>query len=720
MNKYFFYVLVPVNFISLICYYVKCAKVVYYSNSMRKNKDIHNIKIDRLPFKYHQNKNIYYHIRYCYDDRNKNRLFFLRTPSSSMSAVTPSSISSSSTYTTSYSRAYSTVQRKIHKRFISKKFQLFEKTSKYIENLKKVKKIDNTILGNNFNDKEGEIIDQIPDRFLNAFKWALEFKLKNFNCKFKRITKLAKKNNEELKSLDNYAIGYKENLLAMLQKDKNFFLDIVKKLKSKEYFNFDIYSIFKFINIDIRFLFYPECHNQSAIFFLIFGNLEKAVNYFLKNKQNIDFMQMPKYIHAMSAAGREVHISVKQRKRLMKAQRKKVREEKRKAHMAAAGGGNSGQEMNEGVSGGGGSSGQEMEEEGVSGGAAGGMEDDLAEGGQENLLDKLEEGLVKGVQDDIVTKEKNIHMPRGNCASENEILNPNISLDSINISSNIEEKFNFFLKNYDEIEYFFTTHFKTSEELKSFFEKFHENENKIKKEEVTFNSKGDVLTNIKEVIPNGINLEMIKKIIKTSPRLSLINKKTVLKRLAHYKNELNYSYNELKQILYNLPQFFAFGNLKRKYNELLYLDESIEEEDLKKFIKKYPRIFTYNVYRTIRPKMLYLIRHLNKSFHDTLSFPQYFSYSFRLRIIPRHVAYMNLYYDNYIEFYKELVRKYNYADFNKNFNDLVYKPNIPPINLKMLLQTSNKDFIKHYKIPYYDFVRSSQLAKNIHNPFILV
>ncbi|SBS80757.1 conserved Plasmodium protein, unknown function [Plasmodium ovale curtisi] len=575
---------------------------------------------------------------------------------------------------------------KINKR----KSYIFQNINKYINNLKKIKKIDNTLLGKYFDNNEKDIVDNIPDKFMNAFKWALEFRLKNFNCKYIRLKKLSEKNNFKLDNLHKYAIGYKENLLAMLQNDKNFFINIIHKLKTKEYFNFDIYSIFKFMNIDIRFLFYPDCHKISAVFFLIFGNLKKAINYFLKNRHTVDFSHFLRYKNTETSSEYNGKISIRQRKKLLKAERKRIREEKRRAYMNA-------KEV------------EEVAEDGAK------EVEEVAEDGAKEVEEVAEDG-AKEVEEVAEDGAKEVEEVAEDGAKEVAEEKENEAKGENDVGDHLE----YLLQHYDEIEHFFLNHFKTPDELKTFFEECHEKEDKITKEEINFNQRGEALISKKEIIKNGMNLEMIKKIIMTSPRLSLISNKTVLKRIAHYKRELNYSYDELKEILYDLPQFYAFGNLKKKYNELLYLHETIDENDLKKMIKLYPRIFTYNVYRTIRPKLLYLIRHLNKSFHDTLSFPQYFSYSFRLRIIPRHVAYMNLYYDNYIEYYKELVRKYNYADFNDKFNQLVYKENIPPINLKKLLQTSNKDFMKYYKIPYYDFVKSTQMAKNIHNPFLIV
>ncbi|EDL43884.1 hypothetical protein, conserved [Plasmodium vivax] len=718
MNKYIFLLLVITELNTFACYVRRTR--IFCGNIMRRDKDRVGSEHGG-PFKCPAVVRTVRVVGGRYGGRRRGELFYLRAPrcgsiggsiggsfggSPSCSLDNPLGEGPPSERTASSAPPpYTRLERG------RSKTQLFAKTQKYVDNLRRVKKVDNTILGSDFHGKENEIIHQIPEKFLNAFKWALQFRLKNFNCKFMRLSKLAKKNNEELKSYENYAIGYKENLLAMLQKDKNFFLDIVNKLKAKDYFNFDIYSIFRFINIDIRFFFFPECHDQSAVFFLIFGNLEKAINYFIRNKDTVDFMQMEKY--KKMGGGGEVRLSIRQRKRLRKAERKREREERRRAYMAraaadaAAVNGEAAENGEAAVNG-----------EAVENGEA-------AENGKAAAEATVcEESTDEETANDKTADEETAdEEPADDETADDETANDetasDVSINSISEGSPLEDKFDYFLKHYDDVEFFFLNHFKTAEELKSFFEKCHEEENKIKKEEINFNAKGEEIITTNEVVKKGLNLEMIKKIIKTSPRLSLVNKNTVLKRIAHYKNELKYDHEELVHILYNLPQFFAFGNLKKKYKELLHLHETIEEEDLKKLIKKYPRIFTYNVYRTIRPKLLYLIRHLNKTFRDTLSFPQYFSYSFRLRIIPRHVAYMNLYYDNYISYYKELVRTHNYADFNRRFNELVYKPNIPPINLKTLLQTSNKDFMKHYKISYSDFVTSTQLAKNIHNPFIL-
>ncbi|CAD2084616.1 conserved Plasmodium protein, unknown function [Plasmodium vinckei brucechwatti] len=666
MNSYYYYLacFVIICFNSFVCNIISC-KTVYDSNSTKGGKSVLLKKRKNNPLNFKATKKT--NNTNKHNVKNDN-LYYLGTNMFITPAYQPLKL---------HHKIYKDINRsdKKVKRNTKWRYTILKATDKQVNNLKKIKNIDNTILGSNFHDKEDEIIDQIPEKFLNVFKWALEFKLKNFNCKFSRITKLAKKNNEQLKSLDNYAIGYKENLLAMLQNDKNFFVNIVKKLKSKDYFNFDIYSIFKFINIDIRFLFNPDCHDESAIFFLIFGNLDKSINYFIDNKHTVNFDQMPKDLNYDAQENGEPHMSIRERKRLLRIQKKLAREEKRRLYKERLA----------------------ISTENPNPGGENGGEEIV---GSENVSDK---------HDDEIPSQTN----------ERQMEKESITKVSIKKSSSIDEKLLFFLKYYKELEYFFTNHFKSGDEIKNFFETCNKEEDKIIKEEINFNSNGEQIINKKEIIKNGLNLEMIKKVIKTSPRLSLINKNTLTKRIAHYRNEINYTYDELMDILYNLPQFYSFGNLKKKYNELLNLHQSIKEEDLKKLIKIYPRIFTYNIYRTIRPKLLYLIRHLNKTFTDSISFPQYYSYSFRLRIIPRHVAYMSLYYDDYIKYYKELLKKYNYADFNNKFNSLVYNSNIPPINLKKLLQTSNKEFIEYYKIPYYQFVKSTQLAKNIQNPFII-
>ncbi|KYO00577.1 hypothetical protein PRSY57_0724300 [Plasmodium reichenowi] len=597
------------------------------------------------------------------------------------------------------------INRCKRKLFNKRIFHLFERNNndKYITNLKCLKKIDNTILGKKFDGKEEEIIHEIPEKFLNSFKWALEYKLKNTNCNFMRRLKVSRKTKEPLKSLENYAVGYKENLLAMLQKDKNFFLNVIQKLKSKEYFNYDIYTIFKFLTIDIRFLFYPSCLDESAVFYLIFGNLEKSVHFFLKNKHAVDFSLIQNeqnqnhgnnYTNIMLQPVKVDYVFVNNEKGKKNEHIQKNEEEKEKMQV------------------------EEKEKMRVEEKEKMQVEEKEKMQVEEKQNIQVEEKEKMQVDEKITQQNQNKNIKPNIVESHNNLLKDH---EEINTSTSVEEKFNYFLKNYERIEFFFKHYFKNIKDLKDFFNTINEKENKNIKDIVNFDMHGNTIIKKTNVLENGMNLEMIKKIIYTSPRLSLINKNTIIKRLKHYKNELGYDYKELQHILYNIPQFFAFGNLKKKYKELLYIHETIKEKDLKKLIKIYPRIFTYNIYRTIRPKLLYLILHLNKDFHDTLLFPQYFSYSFRLRIIPRHIAYMNIYYDDYIKYYNDLVKKYNYADFNKYFNELVYNKdkNIPPIDLKSLLQTSNQDFIKHYNISYYDFVKATQQAKHIHNPFII-
>ncbi|SOV75219.1 conserved Plasmodium protein, unknown function [Plasmodium sp. gorilla clade G3] len=714
MNINVFFIILILIHVSTHIYYIRCVKVIcnnfltkLKNRSSIKNKDCNLNTFGNI----YKNKNIYTNIynNICKNLCTKRNIYLCNTKKRKIQKkkcahirdiekiaknhINPY-INKYNFFPSYYYNTYNRFNKKCvsflscYKRYSCKKkllnkriSHLLEKNNndKYIGNLKSVKKIDNTILGKKFDGKEEEIIHEIPEKFLNAFKWALEYKLKNTNCNFMRRLKVSRKTNEPLKNLEDYAVGYKENLLAMLQKEKNFFLNVIQKLKSKEYFNFDIYSIFKFLTIDIRFLFYPSCHDESALFYMIFGNLEKSIDFFLKNKHTVNFSTMQNeknqnnrntYTNMMLQPVKVDYVFVNNEKGKKKEHIEKDEDENKKI------------EVNQKIT----------------------QQDD------ENK--KIE------VKEKIREQDKDMNIKLNKLESHN---NPLKAYEEINTSATVEEKFNYFLKNYESIEFFFKHYFKNPSEIKDFFNKINEKENKNIKDIVNFDMNGNTIIKTTDVLERGINLEMIKKIINTSPRLSLINKNTIIKRLTHYKNELNYDYKELKHILYNIPQFFAFGNLKKKYKELLYIHETIKEKDLQQLIKIYPRIFTYNIYRTIRPKLLYLILHLNKHFHDTLLFPQYFSYSFRLRIIPRHIAYMNIYYNDYIKYYNDLVKKYNYADFNKYFNELVYNKDkkIPPIDLKSLLQTSNQDFIKHYNISYYDFVKATQQAKHIHNPFII-
>ncbi|PHJ25295.1 mterf [Cystoisospora suis] len=68
-----------------------------------------------------------------------------------------------------------------------------------------------------------------------------------------------------------------------------------------------------------------------------------------------------------------------------------------------------------------------------------------------------------------------------------------------------------------------------------------------------------------------------------------------------------------------------------------------EETALQELFLKYPRLFTMRVEGNVRSKLLYLQNNMLKELEEVLAFPQFLSYSLRRRIIPRHIALVNVF-----------------------------------------------------------------------------
>lgn len=68
-----------------------------------------------------------------------------------------------------------------------------------------------------------------------------------------------------------------------------------------------------------------------------------------------------------------------------------------------------------------------------------------------------------------------------------------------------------------------------------------------------------------------------------------------------------------------------------------------EEIALQELFLKYPRLFTMRVEGNVRSKLLYLQNNMLKELEEVLAFPQFLSYSLRRRIIPRHIALVNVF-----------------------------------------------------------------------------
>lgn len=68
-----------------------------------------------------------------------------------------------------------------------------------------------------------------------------------------------------------------------------------------------------------------------------------------------------------------------------------------------------------------------------------------------------------------------------------------------------------------------------------------------------------------------------------------------------------------------------------------------EEIALRDLFLRYPKLFTMRVEGNVRSKLLYLQNNMLKELEEVLEFPQFLSYSLRRRIIPRHIALVNVF-----------------------------------------------------------------------------
>lgn len=62
----------------------------------------------------------------------------------------------------------------------------------------------------------------------------------------------------------------------------------------------------------------------------------------------------------------------------------------------------------------------------------------------------------------------------------------------------------------------------------------------------------------------------------------------------------------------------------------------LSKEEAPRFCARMPAIFGYNVDDNLRPKFEFLVEEMERSLEELIQFPQYFGFSLRGRIVPRH------------------------------------------------------------------------------------
>nr|GLL28478.1 transcription termination factor MTEF1, chloroplastic [Ipomoea trifida]GMD11079.1 transcription termination factor MTEF1, chloroplastic [Ipomoea batatas] len=77
----------------------------------------------------------------------------------------------------------------------------------------------------------------------------------------------------------------------------------------------------------------------------------------------------------------------------------------------------------------------------------------------------------------------------------------------------------------------------------------------------------------------------------------------------------------------------------KKLQEILWFlqDAGLSRHESAKICCRFPAIFGYGIESNLKPKFSYLVRDMKRDVGELLEFPQYFAFSLRKRIIPRHL-----------------------------------------------------------------------------------
>lgn len=129
--------------------------------------------------------------------------------------------------------------------------------------------------------------------------------------------------------------------------------------------------------------------------------------------------------------------------------------------------------------------------------------------------------------------------------------------------------------------------------------------------------------------------EHIRKTINRCPRILTSSVKDRLRPALYYLLRLGFPNIRLVDCSNTILLVSSVENTlipKLEYLKSL----GFSHRDAVKIFKRCPRLFTYSIDNSLRPKYYYLINNIGGSHRDLKKFPQYFSFDLEKRIKPRH------------------------------------------------------------------------------------
>ncbi|EKX73951.1 conserved hypothetical protein [Theileria equi strain WA] len=212
----------------------------------------------------------------------------------------------------------------------------------------------------------------------------------------------------------------------------------------------------------------------------------------------------------------------------------------------------------------------------------------------------------------------------------------------------------------------------------------------------------------------------------------LTSLETIIKRFRALHNEIGFTYDEIIRIGKKSPMVFATGNYKHRCLQIYDLDEAFTHEMVLQIVRSNPVLLGVNISRSIRPKVFYLTRSLCQPVSMLLDFPKFLSYSLYDRIIPRHIALMNKYYNGeFLKVYNYLFESGYYHAYGQMVTDEkvpnilpeghaehlgAYKTLINQVPIKKMVTLSDPLFCEEFGITYRGLVEGKVQAMKIRLP----
>ncbi|ORM39355.1 uncharacterized protein BXIN_3067 [Babesia sp. Xinjiang] len=224
----------------------------------------------------------------------------------------------------------------------------------------------------------------------------------------------------------------------------------------------------------------------------------------------------------------------------------------------------------------------------------------------------------------------------------------------------------------------------------------------------------------------------VKLMLKRVYKLGLTKPSTLIDRFKRLHCDIGFSFEDILWLGRTRPQIFLFGNYKQRCQEIYDCDEDLTFEDVLSMVRRYPNLLSFNVLRSLRPKIYYLRRIMRREISDLVDFPKYLSFSLYDRIIPRHIALMNrAYRGEFLKVYRFLFESGFYKGYGQTVTDdrvpdilpsdhdkylAVYEGLSREADLRSMLVTNDDQFLRQFNLSYRDLVQGKEDALRIPLP----